>query len=200
METTPAVRNLAGRQGFEPRYADPESAVLPLDDLPARRQPRSERSRRECVDHYNYYSTTCAILQRAALRTPRNSRAGTGSSFTSMLLGVACQLHHCPALLPTKRSPRSGSHRNRYSCRPAQAGAGALNHLLKESGQVPARAAYACGQAAWYREKRSRNLLTAVGPVRFERAYYWCSSCHRGQSPRERDNDNSACRTGESYQ
>src|SRR6516162_3192932 len=26
---------MAGRQGFEPRYADPESAVLPLDDLPA---------------------------------------------------------------------------------------------------------------------------------------------------------------------
>ncbi len=25
---------LAGRQGLEPRYADPESAVLPLDDLP----------------------------------------------------------------------------------------------------------------------------------------------------------------------
>src|SRR5579884_773576 len=25
---------VAGRQGFEPRYADPESAVLPLDDLP----------------------------------------------------------------------------------------------------------------------------------------------------------------------
>src|SRR6185437_17133704 len=28
-------KGLAGRQGFEPRYADPESAVLPLDDLPA---------------------------------------------------------------------------------------------------------------------------------------------------------------------
>jgi hypothetical protein len=27
---------LAGRQGLEPRYADPESAVLPLDDLPNR--------------------------------------------------------------------------------------------------------------------------------------------------------------------
>src|SRR3954454_11767411 len=27
---------LAGRQGLEPRYADPESAVLPLDDLPAK--------------------------------------------------------------------------------------------------------------------------------------------------------------------
>ena len=27
-------KRMAGRQGFEPRYADPESAVLPLDDLP----------------------------------------------------------------------------------------------------------------------------------------------------------------------
>ena len=26
---------LAGRQGFEPRLADPETAVLPLDDPPA---------------------------------------------------------------------------------------------------------------------------------------------------------------------
>ena len=25
---------MAGTQGFEPRYADPESAVLPLDDVP----------------------------------------------------------------------------------------------------------------------------------------------------------------------
>ena len=25
---------MAGRQGFEPRYAAPEAAVLPLDDLP----------------------------------------------------------------------------------------------------------------------------------------------------------------------
>src|SRR5438874_886044 len=28
---------LAGTHGFEPRYADPESAVLPLDDVPAGR-------------------------------------------------------------------------------------------------------------------------------------------------------------------
>ena len=27
---------LAGRQGLEPRYADPDSAVLPLNDLPSR--------------------------------------------------------------------------------------------------------------------------------------------------------------------
>ena len=70
-----------------------------------------------------------------------------------------------------------------------RAGAGALNHLLKESGPVPAKVACACGQAARYRERRSRNLLTAVGPVRFERAYYCCSSCSRGQSPRDRELD-----------
>lgn len=27
---------MAGRQGLEPRYAAPEAAVLPLDDLPVR--------------------------------------------------------------------------------------------------------------------------------------------------------------------
>jgi hypothetical protein len=70
-----------------------------------------------------------------------------------------------------------------------RAGAGALNHLLRESGPVPAKVECECGQAARYREKRSRNLLTAVGPVRFERAYYCCSSCHRGQSPRDRELD-----------
>src|SRR5580693_6898296 len=61
------IWSLAGRQGFEPRYADPESAVLPLDDLPARRQPHSERSRRGCVKHYltTCDSTTCTILQLA---------------------------------------------------------------------------------------------------------------------------------------
>jgi hypothetical protein len=29
------LEKLAGTQGFEPRYADPESAVLPLNDVPA---------------------------------------------------------------------------------------------------------------------------------------------------------------------
>jgi hypothetical protein len=66
-----------------------------------------------------------------------------------------------------------------------RAGAGVLNHLLQESGPVPARVACPCGQSARYREKRCRNLLTAVGPVRFERAYYCCHSCHHGQSPRD---------------
>jgi hypothetical protein len=70
-----------------------------------------------------------------------------------------------------------------------RAGAGALNHLLKESGPVPVEVPCACGQTARYRERRSRDLLTAVGPVRFERAYYCCSCCHRGQSPRDRQLD-----------
>lgn len=70
-----------------------------------------------------------------------------------------------------------------------RAGAGVLNHLLQESAPVPARVACECGQSARYREKRSRNLLTAVGPVRFERAYYCCDCCHRGQSPRDRELD-----------
>ena len=34
---------MAGRQGFEPRYADPESAVLPLDDLPVGQSYRLKR-------------------------------------------------------------------------------------------------------------------------------------------------------------
>jgi hypothetical protein len=70
-----------------------------------------------------------------------------------------------------------------------RAGAGALNHLLRESGPVPVEVPCACGQTARYRERRSRDLLTAVGPVRFERAYYCCSRCHRGQSPRDRQLD-----------
>ncbi len=28
-------KNLAGEEGFEPSFTDPESAVLPLDDSPA---------------------------------------------------------------------------------------------------------------------------------------------------------------------
>ena len=32
-------------------------------------------------------------------------------------------------------------------------------------------------------------LLTALGPVRFQRAYYVCPHCHQGQSPRDRELD-----------
>jgi hypothetical protein len=32
-------------------------------------------------------------------------------------------------------------------------------------------------------------LLTALGPVRFERGYYVCPHCHQGHSPRDRELD-----------
>jgi hypothetical protein len=70
-----------------------------------------------------------------------------------------------------------------------RAGAGALSHLLGESETVPPRVACECGQSARYRERRSRHLLTAVGPVQFKRAYYHCAGCHRGQCPRDRELD-----------
>ena len=70
-----------------------------------------------------------------------------------------------------------------------RAGAAALNQLLQQSESVPATVACPCGQSARYRERRSRNLLTAVGPVRFGRAYYCCAACHRGQSPHDRELD-----------
>ena len=34
--------NLAGDRGFEPRYADPESAVLPLDESPVTGKPQKD--------------------------------------------------------------------------------------------------------------------------------------------------------------
>ena len=38
------VKGMAGRQGFEPRYAGPEPAVLPLDDLPTSRDNKYYRT------------------------------------------------------------------------------------------------------------------------------------------------------------
>lgn len=70
-----------------------------------------------------------------------------------------------------------------------RAGAGALNHLLNEAGPIPPSVVCDCGQNARYHQRRFRDLLTVVGPVRFERAYYHCASCHHGQSPRDRELD-----------
>jgi hypothetical protein len=47
----------------------------------------------------------------------------------------------------------------------------------------------ACGQQAQYHEKRRKQLLTMLGPVVFDRAYYLCPSCHQGQSPRDQELD-----------
>jgi hypothetical protein len=70
-----------------------------------------------------------------------------------------------------------------------RAGAAALQHLLQESEPLPVAVACECGQTARFRQRRSRHLLTAVGPVRLQRAYYCCAACHRGQSPQDRKLD-----------
>ncbi len=70
-----------------------------------------------------------------------------------------------------------------------RAGASALHHLLQEPGPAPARVNCACGQSAQYHDQRSRNVVTAVGAVEFQLAYYSCRGCHSGHSPRDRELD-----------
>ncbi len=70
-----------------------------------------------------------------------------------------------------------------------RAGAAVLTGLLAPSGDHAARVACGCGSEAHYHDHRSRQLLTAVGRVEFERAYYVCSHCQEGQSPRDHELD-----------
>ena len=43
-----------------------------------------------------------------------------------------------------------------------------------------------CGQSARYRGRRPKTFITALGPMRLERAWYHCQHCHQGFSPRDR--------------
>jgi hypothetical protein len=69
------------------------------------------------------------------------------------------------------------------------AGAAALSRLLSmpepQKPQVPC----GCGHTAAYHEIRPKQLLTVLGPVDTQRAYYVCSNCHQGQSPRDKELD-----------
>ena len=69
------------------------------------------------------------------------------------------------------------------------AGASALSRLLSMSAGPAAETPCACGQVARYHDTRSKQLLSVVGPVSIERAYYVCPHCHRGQSPLDRTLD-----------
>ena len=79
-----------------------------------------------------------------------------------------------------------------------RAGTTLLSKLLSCSETVPSRIPCTCGQQACYRDTRPKQLTTVVGEVRFERAYYLCSTCHRGQCPRDRELDieGAACSPG----
>jgi hypothetical protein len=66
-----------------------------------------------------------------------------------------------------------------------QAGAAALTHLLQFDPPGPDQRTLACscGQAAQYKELRTKTVLTVLGPVQVRRPYYACSHCSHGQCP-----------------
>lgn len=75
---------------------------------------------------------------------------------------------------------RAGLHR---------AGAAVLTVLLAERSDHAAAVVCACGEQAHYHDRRSKQLLTAVGPIELERAYYLCPRCREGFSPQDRELD-----------
>jgi hypothetical protein len=82
----------------------------------------------------------------------------------------------CLDLEATEMVVRSAMH---------QAGATVLTQLLQfatpaaDQRTVPC----SCGRSAYYRELRSKPVLTVVGKVEVLRPYYLCSHCHTGQFP-----------------
>lgn len=70
-----------------------------------------------------------------------------------------------------------------------RAGAAALSRLLSMDGGHPAQVDCVCGQTARYHDTRPKHLLTVLGPLQIERAYYHCAHCRQGHSPRDRELD-----------
>jgi len=70
-----------------------------------------------------------------------------------------------------------------------RAGAAALTELLRTTAPVEMAVSCDCGHPARYHQTRPKQLLTVLGRVDIERAYYVCPHCHHGQSPRDRELD-----------
>jgi hypothetical protein len=70
-----------------------------------------------------------------------------------------------------------------------RAGAEILGRLLSTGAPEPRQVPCPCGHSARYHDTRAKQLLTAVGPVSFQRGYYVCPHCQQGQSPRDRELD-----------
>ena len=68
-------------------------------------------------------------------------------------------------------------------------GAAVLRELLAMPVSVERQIACECGRPANYHEMRPKELMTVVGRVPMERAYYVCPHCHQGQSPRDQELD-----------
>ena len=70
-----------------------------------------------------------------------------------------------------------------------RAGALILGRLLSVPAAQTSPTPCACGHTAGYHDTRSRQLLTMLGPVEFQRGYFVCPQCRQGQSPRDRELD-----------
>jgi len=67
-----------------------------------------------------------------------------------------------------------------------RAGAAVLERLLSMPSPEPEHVTCSCGHSAKHHGRRAKQVLTALGRVRFERSYYICPHCHQGHSPRDR--------------
>jgi len=70
-----------------------------------------------------------------------------------------------------------------------RAGAAALTELLRSTAPVETAVSCRCGHPARYHQMRPKQLLTVLGRLEIERAYYVCPHCQQGQSPRDRELD-----------
>ena len=70
-----------------------------------------------------------------------------------------------------------------------QAGAKALTELLRVPAPERRTVACQCGGQAFYREFRSKTVLTVLGPAIVSRPYFLCPDCHHGQFPADVDLD-----------
>jgi len=70
-----------------------------------------------------------------------------------------------------------------------RAGSAALGKLLCSNPEQAAQSPCGGGKQARWHSIRSKQLLTALGPVVFDRDYYLCPDCHHGQCPRDRELD-----------
>jgi hypothetical protein len=66
-----------------------------------------------------------------------------------------------------------------------QLGAKILEQLLSAPAEFARQIDCPCGQHARFHQMRTKQLVTALGPIQVERPYYLCPGCHKGQSPRD---------------
>lgn len=70
-----------------------------------------------------------------------------------------------------------------------RAGASVIEKLLNAEAQPESAVACRCGHQARFHQMRPKQILTALGPIRIDRPYYFCAHCHQGQSPRDQELD-----------